>query len=74
MLSNYLKIAVRNLMKYKFISLINLFGLMVGLTCCYLILIYILHEVSYDKFQPNADRVYRVTRSFNNAETGAQSL
>ena len=74
MLRNYLKIALRNLAKYKFISFVNLFGLTIGLTCCLLILTYILHEISYDKHQPEADRVYRVTRSFNNPETGAQSL
>jgi len=74
MIKNYLKIAFRNLTKYKFISFINLFGLTVGLTCCLLIFTFILHELSYDKFQPNADRVYRVTRSFNNPETGALSL
>jgi putative ABC transport system permease protein len=74
MIRNYLKIAFRNLTKYKFISFINLFGLTVGLTCCLLIFTFILHELSYDKYQPNADRVYRVTRSFNNAETGALSL
>jgi len=74
MIRNYLKIALRNLMKYKFISFINLFGLTVGLACCLLILTYIIHELSYDKYQPNADRVYRVTRSFNNSQTGAVSL
>ncbi|HYJ37736.1 MAG TPA: ABC transporter permease [Chitinophagaceae bacterium] len=74
MIYNYLKIAFRNLKKYKFISFINLFGLTVGLACCILILVYILHELSYDKYHPNADRVYRVTRSFNNPETGTLSL
>ena len=74
MFRNYLRIALRNLMKYKFISFINLFGLTVGLTSCLLILTYLLHEVSYDKFQPNADRVYRVTRTFNNMQTGGVSL
>jgi ABC-type transport system, involved in lipoprotein release, permease component len=74
MIRNYFKIAFRNLMKYKFISFINLFGLTIGLTCCFLILTYILHELSYDKFQPNSNRVYRVTRTFNNLQTGAVSL
>lgn len=74
MIYNYLKIAVRNLVKYKFISFINLFGLTTGIACCLLILTYILNELSYDKFQPGADRTYRVTRSFRNAETGVQSL
>jgi putative ABC transport system permease protein len=53
-------------MKYKFISFINLFGLTVGLTCCLLILTYILNELSYDKYNKNADQVYRVTRTFYN--------
>ncbi|MBN8851761.1 MAG: macrolide export ATP-binding/permease MacB [Sphingobacteriales bacterium 50-39] len=70
---NYLKIAFRNMAKYKVISFINLFGLTVGVTCCLLILTYIIHETSYDKYNSKADRVYRVTRSFNNKE-GITSL
>ena len=68
MLKNYLRIAVRNLIKYKTISFINLFGLTVGITCCLLILTYILHETSYDKYNSKADRIWRVTRSFNNKD------
>jgi putative ABC transport system permease protein len=64
MFRNYLKTSIRNLLRYKFISAINLFGLTVGLTCCLLILSYIVHELSYDKYNVNADRVYRVTRTF----------
>jgi putative ABC transport system permease protein len=73
MIKNYFKMAWRNLMKHKFISFINLFGLTTGLACCLLITIYILHETSYDKYSRNANRIYRVTRSFNNAD-GAVSL
>ena len=73
MIRNYIKIAFRNLGKYKFISFINLFGLTIGLTCCLLILAYILNEISYDKYQPYADRTYRISRSFHNEE-GIQSL
>ncbi len=73
MLKNYFKIAWRNLMKYRFISFINLFGLTVGITCCLLITIYIVNELSYDRYNKNADNVYRVTRSFNNSE-GVVSL
>jgi putative ABC transport system permease protein len=74
MIKNYFKIAWRNLMKYKFISFINLFGLTVGLTCCMLILAYIVNEISFDRYNHNADNIYRVTRLFKNAETGAPSL
>lgn len=73
MLKNYLRIAFRNLSKYKFISFINLFGLTVGLACCLLILTYILHETNYDKYNRQAGRIYRVTRSFNN-DQGVVSL
>ncbi|MDB5229866.1 MAG: macrolide export ATP-binding/permease MacB [Chitinophagaceae bacterium] len=73
MFKNYIRISVRNLMKYKFISFINLFGLTVGFACCLLILSYILNEVSFDKNQPNANNVYRVTRSFHN-DQGVVSL
>jgi len=64
MIRNYFKIAFRNLLKHKFISAINLFGLTVGLSCCLLILAYILNETSFDKFNYKADRIYRVTRSW----------
>ena len=74
MIRNYLKIALRNLMKYKFISFINLFGLSVGLSCCLLILGYILHELSYDRYHSKADRIFRVERTFMDPQTGMLSL
>ncbi|WP_153797361.1 ABC transporter permease [Foetidibacter luteolus] len=74
MIKNYLKIAFRNLMKYKFISFINLFGLTVGLTCCLLISTYIINELSYDKYNNKAENIYRFTRIFRNSETGVVSL
>jgi putative ABC transport system permease protein len=73
MISNYLKIAMRNLLKYRFISSINLFGLTIGLTCCLLITTYILNELSYDKYNVKANRIYRVTRTFLD-QNGAVSL
>lgn len=63
-MNNYFKIAIRNLLKYKFTSFINLFGLTVGLTCCLMILVYIVNELSYDRYNEKADRIYRVTRAF----------
>lgn len=64
MIKNYLRSAWRNIARHKFISFINIFGLTTGLTCCLIILAYIINEVSYDKFNENADRTYRVTRIF----------
>jgi putative ABC transport system permease protein len=74
MFYNYFKIAFRNLVKYKFISFINLFGLTLGLTCCLLISTYIIHELSYDRYNTNADQIFRVERTFINPETGAVNL
>lgn len=68
MIKNYLRSALRNISRHKFISFINISGLTIGLTCCLLILIYIINEVSYDRFNTNAKDIYRVTRSFNSAD------
>jgi len=67
MIKNYLRSAWRNITRHKFISFINIFGLTVGLTCCLLILSYIINERSYDKYDKNADDIYRVTRIFYSA-------
>jgi putative ABC transport system permease protein len=64
MIKNYLRSAIRNIKRHPFISFINIFGLTVGLTCCLLILAYIVNERSYDKFNKNANDIYRVTRIF----------
>lgn len=60
MIRNYFKLAVRNLMKHKTFSFINIFGLSIGLTCCMLISLYIFHEYSYDRFHEKGDRIYQL--------------
>ena len=60
MFENYLKTALRNLLRNKFYSLINIAGLAIGITACILIMLYVQSEFSYDKFHKNADRIYRV--------------
>jgi putative ABC transport system permease protein len=60
MFNNYLKIALRNLLKHKSYSFINLFGLAIGLACCILLANLILSELSHDKFHANAARIHRV--------------
>jgi putative ABC transport system permease protein len=60
MFRNYLKSAFRNLLKSKFYTSINIIGLAVGLATCLLIFLYVLDELSYDKYNINADRIYRV--------------
>lgn len=61
MFTNYLKIAVRNLLRSKSFSAINILGLSVGLTCCMLLLLYIRSELSFDKHQQYADDLYLVS-------------
>ncbi|GAO44157.1 ABC transporter permease [Flavihumibacter petaseus] len=65
MLLNYFKIAIRSLMKHKGFSVINLSGLTVALTCCLLMVLYIRHELSYDRFQPKGDRIARVIMEYS---------
>ena len=67
--ANYLKITARRLLRQKTISLINIFGLSVGLAACLLIYLYVHHELSYDKYHPNADRVARLTTTIHGAES-----
>jgi len=64
MIRNYFKIAWRNLMKNKFFSLVNIFGLSVGLACCMLIALYLDYETSYDSYQKNGKNLYQVGTSF----------
>ncbi len=64
MFRNYFKIAWRNFIKNKIFSLINIIGLSVGLTCCMLIALFIIHESSYDVYQKNADNIYQVGTTF----------
>ncbi|MFQ5568697.1 MAG: ABC transporter permease [Rhodothermales bacterium] len=60
MIKNYLKVALRNLRKDKTYAFINITGLAVGLTCCTFIALYVLDELSYDRFHEHADRIVRV--------------
>jgi len=60
MLKNYLKIVLRNIKRHKGYSFINITGLALGMACCLLITIWVLDELSYDKFHENAASLYRV--------------
>jgi putative ABC transport system permease protein len=71
MLRNYLKTALRNLWKNKGFSAINILGLAIGLATCLLILIYVADELSYDRYNVNADRIFRVD---NDIKFGGNSV
>ncbi|MBI1227229.1 MAG: FtsX-like permease family protein [Bacteroidetes bacterium] len=71
MFQNYFKIALRNLLKYKSISAINLFGLTIGLASCLLIGLYITNELSFDRYHAKSDRIWRVNREFFGKDGGS---
>jgi putative ABC transport system permease protein len=73
MLKNYSKIAVRNILRAKINSLINIIGMAVSISACILISLWIHDELRYDKFNKNADRIYRVylKARMDNRETNA---
>ncbi len=73
MLRNYLTVAIRNIFKDKFYSLINVFGLMLGIASCIFIAIYINDELSYDRFNSKAERIYRVTEFIETEGSGERS-
>jgi putative ABC transport system permease protein len=60
MLQSFLKLAFRNIIKRKGYALMNIAGLAIGITCCLLIFEYVAYERSYDNFQENANRIFRV--------------
>ncbi|KAA9345565.1 ABC transporter permease [Adhaeribacter soli] len=60
MLYNYLKIGLRNLMRHKVFSLINIFGLALGMTCCIFILLWVKDELSFDRFHKHTDNLVRI--------------
>jgi putative ABC transport system permease protein len=60
MFKNYLKTGWRNIKRQKGYSIINIAGLALGMACAILIVFYIHHEISYDRFHENADRIFRV--------------
>ncbi|NOR21781.1 MAG: FtsX-like permease family protein [Candidatus Aminicenantes bacterium] len=60
MIKNYLKIALRNFQRHKGYSFINIAGFAIGMACCLLILLYVRHELSYDRHHEDVERVCRI--------------
>ena len=60
MLKSYLKIALRHLRRHQAYAFINVAGLAVGMACCALMLLFIRHELSYDRFHRKSGRIYRM--------------
>ncbi|MFC2134352.1 ABC transporter permease [Bacteroidota bacterium] len=71
MFKNFVKIAIRNLVKQKFYSLLNIAGLAVGVACCLLIILFVQNELSYDTYHEKGERIYRIA---NKGFFGGQKL
>jgi putative ABC transport system permease protein len=64
MLRNYIKIAIRNIIRNKIFSLINIVGLSIGVACFILIVLWIKDELSYDRFHNNLEQIYLVYKEY----------
>jgi putative ABC transport system permease protein len=64
MFNNYVKVAFRNIMKYRGFSSINILGLAIGMAVCLLILLFVRNEFSFDRFHQHRDRIYRAEAHF----------
>jgi putative ABC transport system permease protein len=62
MFANYVKTAFRNMRRHKGFTFINVSGLALGFACSMLIALFVAYELSYDRFNEKADRIYRVVR------------
>ncbi|MEM6524665.1 MAG: ABC transporter permease [Bacteroidota bacterium] len=72
MIKNYIKIAFRNLLRFKVYSLINLFGLALGLTISVLILLFVTDELAFDKFHTKGNRIYKIVTT-NDQDGGMET-
>jgi putative ABC transport system permease protein len=68
MLKNYLKIAIRNLSRYKLFSFINIFGLALSMSICLIVMIHLREQLNYDKFHPYPGRTYRIITEITNKQ------
>ena len=73
MFQNYLKIAIRNQLRHKGHAFIKIFGLSIGIAACILIYLFVMDELSFDKFHENGDRLYRVVQVSYNKDTGKET-
>lgn len=66
MIKNYLLVAFRNLWRHKGFSFLNILGLTIGMSSCFLIFLYVTFELSYDHFHSKVDRIYNIVTDINN--------
>lgn len=69
MIKNHLKVAIRSILRHKGTSALNILGLAIGIASSILITLFVVHELSFDKFHENADNIYRVAIKANIGNT-----
>ncbi|HVU53854.1 MAG TPA: ABC transporter permease [Puia sp.] len=69
MFKNYLKIALRSIMRHKAYSIINISGLAIGMASSILILLWVQNELSYDRWHKHANQIYRITSAAEGFKT-----
>ncbi|HNO09472.1 MAG TPA: ABC transporter permease, partial [bacterium] len=77
MLFNFLKVSLRNMWRNRAYAAINIIGLTVGLTACFIIGVYVIHETYYDRFHEKSERIYRIhsdTRGFGLSNASSPAL
>jgi len=62
MFSNYVKMALRNIRRHKIYSFINIMGLAIGMACCILVFMYVHHELSFDRYHQDGERIFRIAQ------------
>ncbi len=72
MIRNYIKTAFRSLLKNKGFTVLNVLGLSLGLASCLLIIFYVVDELSYDRYNAKADRIYRVNEDLKLGENNVK--
>ncbi|MFQ6104843.1 MAG: ABC transporter permease [Candidatus Glassbacteria bacterium] len=65
MIKNYITIALRNIERHRVYAFVNILGLAIGMACCILILLWVIDELSFDRYHKNADRIYRLCLDAN---------
>src|SRR5437870_7201 len=68
MLKNYLKTAIRSLLRFKSYAIINMLGLAIGIAACLLIFLVLQFETSFDTFHSKKDAIYRLGSEFHNQD------
>ncbi|MEX0647315.1 MAG: FtsX-like permease family protein [Balneolaceae bacterium] len=74
MLKNYFKIALRHLFKNRLFSIINILGLTLGFTCFILLSLFVIDELSFDRFHSDSENIYRVIQTINEPDGSSRQI